>query len=337
MQLFEKNTETDTVIVAEIGVNHEGDLDKALELIELAAKAGADAVKFQTYTPSRYACANDAERLARTGKFALDMSDWVVLKEKASSLNIGFFSTPLSEDVVSDLDPLCPVFKIASGDITFEPVVRAAAATGKPLLVSTGCATLEEIDAAVRWVQEEAKDAPLQDRLALLHCVAAYPTAIEEANVRSIPFLAERYGVTVGYSNHVIGMEACLAAIALGAPIIEVHFTDQKEGRSFRDHELSMDFGDLKRLVETAPLIRHALGDFGKFVQPGEEGTRLLIRKGVVAAQDLNEGDILSEDNLMYARPATEFASSEIGALMGRKLTASVKMGELIPRAAVSP
>jgi N-acetylneuraminate synthase/N,N'-diacetyllegionaminate synthase len=336
MKIFDKDLENDPVIVAEIGVNHEGCLKKACALVESAASAGADAVKFQTYTPSRYASSTDPDRLSRVTKFSLEISEFKVLADLARSLNIGFFSTPITEDVVSDLNEFIDVFKIASGDLTFEPVIRAVARTEKPFLLSTGLGTLPEIDQAVSWVSEEIGQAKLRDRLVIMHCVVAYPTPIDEANVRSVPFLADRYNVFAGFSSHVIGIEPSLAAIANGASVIEVHFTDDKYGREFRDHELSLDESDLRRLVKAAPIIKASLGNPGKQRHPSELPLLELARKGVVASKNLKAGVVLVDEDLMFARPATEFPACDVEKVIGRRLLVDLKRGELIPRSGLA-
>ena len=335
MMFLNKNLYDEILIVAEIGVNHEGDADKALALVQLAADAGADAVKFQTYTPERFVSSTDPERLERVRRFSLDEATHRRLAERAGELGIAFLSTPVTEDVVPLLNSLCPAFKIASGDIDFEPVIRASAATGKPLILSTGLATLDEIDRAVQWIRDETGLADLRDRLVLMHCVSAYPTPMEQANVRSVPFLAERYGLHVGYSNHTIGDEACLAAVALGACAVEVHFTDCKEGRTFRDHTLSLDPDDLAVFVGKARRLRSSLGNYGKTIQECEIGGREALRKGVVAACDIEAGTVIAPEHLMFARPATEFWSDESGLLLGKVLRKSLKSGEPIPKDAV--
>jgi N,N'-diacetyllegionaminate synthase len=336
MHLFGKDLNRDVAIVAEIGVNHEGDVEAASRLVRLAAEAGADAVKFQSYTPERYVSAADPERLARVRRFALDETAHRRLAAEAKALEIAFFSTPLTEDQVALLAQLAPAIKIASGDLDFEPVIRAAAATGKPVILSTGAGTLDEIDRAVGWVRDEIGGADLAERLVLMQCVSAYPAPVGQASAAAVPFLRARYGVPVGYSNHVVGPEACYAAIALGASTIEVHFTDRKEGRSFRDHALSFEPDELKDLVEKAARIRAAVGKNGKTPQASEPVDVRMMRKGVVAARDLVPGTVLAREDLMFARPAIEFAAGEIGALLGRKLNAPAKRGELIKRTAVS-
>jgi N-acetylneuraminate synthase/N,N'-diacetyllegionaminate synthase len=326
---------SDIKVIAEIGVNHEGSLQNALQLTELACRAGADIVKFQSYTPERFIAKHDTIRRERVQKFGLSKDDFLAIYQLSKSLGVQFMSTPITEDWVDILDPLCPAFKIASGDIAFKPVIQKAARTGKPLIISTGAATIEEIDQAVNWVKEEVGKDNLKERLILMHCVSAYPAPIEQANILSIPFLKERYGLRVGYSNHVIGMSACLAAVALGADVIEVHFTDCKEGREFRDHALSFDQSDLKTFIQTANEIRKSLGKYNKEVQPCEQEGVSLMRKGVIAAKDLKSGTILSEDDLMFARPATEFSSNDVGMLIGRILKNDVEQGYLIPKDAL--
>lgn len=322
-------------VIAEIGVNHEGNIDYAAKLLELAAQAGASYVKFQSYTPSRYAAENDSARLNRVARFALRKEDFARLLEFAQELGVGFLSTPVTEDWVDVLDLMCPAFKIASGDITFKPVIQKAARTGKPLLISTGAASLEEIDKAVSWVEEEVGSSNIKESLILMHCVSAYPTPIEEANTLSIPFLKERYGLRVGYSNHVIGMHACLAAVALGAEVVEVHFTDFKENREFRDHALSFDQNDLKTFIYAANEIYKSLGKYEKKIQLCESNGIPMLRKGIIAARDIKAGEILSENDLMFARPATEFSSQEMDLLIGKKLKANISKGYLIPRDAI--
>ncbi|MEW5727610.1 MAG: N-acetylneuraminate synthase family protein [Pseudomonadota bacterium] len=338
MELFRKSLERDVAVIAEIGVNHEGDLEAAKRLVRLAAEAGADAVKFQTYTPKRFASANDPERLARVTRFSLGEGALKQLREVADGAGIALFSTAVTEDTVPMLAAMFDCIKIASGDLTFEPVIRAAARSGRVVILSTGGGTVDEVDRAVAWVADEVGSERLGERLVLMHCVASYPVPPEQANVRSVPFLAQRYpALTVGYSNHVIGTEACLAAVALGAKVVEVHFTDCKTGRSFRDHELSLEAGDLKEMVRQIGIISQALGQFDKRPQLCEEPLLPIIRKGVVAARDLKAGHRLESGDLMYARPATEFPASELPRLVGRVLTQDVAEGCLIERAAVKP
>lgn len=333
MNLFNKDLKGDVIVVAEVGVNHEGDPEKARTLLRLAAEAGADAVKFQAYTPARFIASDDAERLERVSRFALSDDDFRALAQDAKELGVAFFASAISEDQVPFLAELGEAIKIASGDIDFEPVIRAAAQSGRVVILSTGTATIDEVDRAVAWVRDEVGDAALAQRLVILHCVSAYPTPLAEANLMSIPYMKERYApVPVGYSNHVIGPEAAIAAVALGARMIEVHFTDCKDGRAFRDHALSADPDDLRYLVSTLPDVAKARGVCEKRPQPCETGMASAIRKGVVAARNLPEGTVLSRQDLMFARPATEFPAGQVQDLVGRTLKRALSAGAVVRR-----
>jgi N-acetylneuraminate synthase/N,N'-diacetyllegionaminate synthase len=335
MKLFGRDLSSDVVVVAEIGVNHEGDVEAAARLIRLAHEAGADAVKIQSYTPERFASSADPVRQRRVRRFCLDRDAHYRLAAEAKRLGACFFSSAITEDVVPLLAELFPAIKVASGDVNFEPTVRGAAATGKPVILSTGNSTTEEIDQAVRWCREEIGAASMPERVVLLHCVSAYPTPIEQANLLTIPFLRERFGLVTGYSNHVVGSEAVLAAVALGAHMVEVHVTDRREGREFRDHAISFEPAELAGLTASVRRVAASLGRPGKYLQPAELEIRTAMRKGIVAARDLAAGTLLTNEDLMYARPATEFAASELPTLVGRRLTVKLRCGELIPRAAV--
>jgi len=332
VKLFNKNLESEIAVIAEIGVNHEGDIDTAARLIQLSHEAGADAVKLQTYTPDRYASASDPDRLQRVTRFNLDQTATRRLVAHAAQVGVPLFSTALTEDVVPFLSEWCEVIKIASGDLTFEPVIKAASASGKPVIISTGNGSIEEIDCAVAWCRDEVGEKLLPERIVLMHCVSAYPTPVNQANVLSVPYLKQRYGITTGYSNHVVEKEAVLAAVALGAQMVEVHVTDRREGRTFRDHAMSYEPHDLADLIMCIKRTRASLGSFGKPLQECELPIREMIRKGVVAACDLSEGTILSRHNLMYARPAIHIRAAELSQIVGRRLLRSLRRGELILR-----
>jgi N-acetylneuraminate synthase/N,N'-diacetyllegionaminate synthase len=332
LKLFGKDPEREVIIVAEIGVNHEGDVEAAARLIQSAHEAGADAVKLQSYTPERLVSTGDPGRLQRVRRFCLDRNAHYRLADWAKRIGANLFSAAITEDVVPWLAELFPVIKVASGDVNFEPTVRGAAATGKPMILSTGNSTVEEIEQAIGWCGAEIGKELVPDRVALLHCVSAYPAPIEQANLLAIPFLKEHFGLVTGYSNHVVGPEAVLAAVALGARIVEVHITDRREGREFRDHTISFEPHELADLIKSVRKVERSIGRPGKPLQSAELEIRTAMRKGVVAARDLSAGSVLSKDDLMYARPASEFAAGELPRLVGRRLKVSLRRGELIPR-----
>ena len=327
MRLFGKDPKKEITIIAEIGVNHEGNLENALNLIELAAVSGADAVKFQSYTPKFYISRDNQERYERVKKFALTLDEHLVLIEKARSVGIEFFSTPLSEDWVPFLSDFVDVFKIASGDITFETVIKKTAATGKVLIISTGGCGISEIDQAVSWVEDEVGKKHLKEKLLLMHCISSYPAPLEQANIKSIPFLSERYGLNVGFSNHVIAPEACYAALALGTNVFELHFTDKKAGKTFHDHKLSFEPNEIKKFLDQAKKIKASLGEFNKSIQLCEVETIPNIRKGLVASRNLSKGHILSDKDIHYARPAYDFTAAEKPSLIGKTILQDIKTG----------
>jgi N-acetylneuraminate synthase/N,N'-diacetyllegionaminate synthase len=335
LRLFGKDLEREVVVVAEIGVNHEGNVDAAAGLIRLAHEAGADAVKLQSYTPEHFASAADPVRLQWVRQFCLDRVAHYRLAELAKQIGANLFSAAITEDVIPLLAELFPVIKVASGDLNFEPVVRGAATTGKTVILSTGNSTVEEIEQALGWCRAEIGAEGMRDRVALLHCVSAYPAPIEQANLLSIPFLRERFDLVTGYSNHVLGVEAVLAAVALGARIVEVHFTDRRGGREFRDHAMSFEPSEFAQLIVSVRKVAASLGKPGKPLQPSELEIRTAMRKGVVAARDLHAGTLLSRNDLMYARPASEFPAAELPRLVGRRLRVALRRGEPIPRAGI--
>jgi len=333
MNLFGRQLGTELVVVAEIGVNHEGDVEAASRLIRAAADAGADGVKLQSYTAERLTSAADPARLARVTRFGLSPEAHERLFDEARQSGIRLFSTAVTEDWVDWIAAHAPVIKIASGDLSFEPVIRAAARSGRIVILSTGCGDVADVDRAVGWVAEEVGQSVLRERLVLMHCVSAYPAPAAEANLLAIPFMRERYGIEVGYSNHVAGMDVPLAAVALGASVIELHFTDRREGREFRDHHLSVEPRELDDFVARARVVWSARGTPSKTLQECERASRDIIRKGVVAARDLPAGALIAREDLMYARPATEVPSGDIERVVGRTLSVAVKRGMPIPRA----
>ena len=328
MNLFGKNLDEEVAVIAEIGVNHEGSLSKALELIEYAKASGADAVKFQSYTPERYVSSVPKERMDRIRKFSLSLEDHIRCFNMCREIGVEFISTPLSEDWVEKLEPYVSTYKIASGDITFKQVIQACAKTGKNIILSTGASNIQEISSALNWISEVIGKDHLKERIVVAHCVSSYPTPINQANINSVRYLKEKFGLYTGYSNHVIEPEASLAAVALGARLIEVHFTDNKQGRGFRDHQLSFEPKGLKSLIDSIKIINKSLGSENKEIQPCESDMRSSIRKGIIYSRDLDSDVCIKSDDLMFARPERFIPASEANSLIGRKLTKSAKKGE---------
>lgn len=250
MKIGPMDTDQKVFVIAEVGVNHEGDEAVAARLVRLAAQAGADAVKFQTFKVENYVSdAYGEARVQRLKKFALPFEAFGRLARVAGEAGILFLSTPLDLESAKYLDTIAPAFKIASGDNNFWPLLLQVAATGKPTLLSCGLADLAAVDRAKSFIEAEWRRLGITQELALLHCVSSYPVPPDQANLRSIQLLRERFGGTVGYSDHTNGLDAALMSVALGARIIEKHFTLDKHYSEFRDHQLSADPAELKHLI----------------------------------------------------------------------------------------
>jgi N,N'-diacetyllegionaminate synthase len=316
------------LVIAEIGNNHEGDLGAAKEMVSEAARVGADAVKFQTFVAKRFVRRSDDEaRFQRLKKFELPPSAFAELATLARSEGLLFISTPLDLDSVSVLEPLVDAFKIASSDNTFFPLLKRVARTGKPMLLSTGLADVPLVEQAVRFIQQAWEDAALDGELAVLHCVTSYPVEPAHANLRSIQALGQ-VGVVVGYSDHTVGVDAAPIAVALGARIIEKHFTLDHDSSDFRDHKLSADPEEMTELVRRVRSASELLGKPEKDIQPVEEPFVVALRRSIVAAAPLRAGHRLEEADLMWTRPGGGLPPGEEHRLVGRRLVRDVAFGE---------
>ena len=330
MKLGTHDLDRDVVVVAEIGNNHEGDRRLALELIEAAAEAGADAVKVQVIDPERLVHCSQSERIAQLSRYRLSMDtllEMAALAERKGALFIASAFDLASLDAISES---VAAIKIASGDLDFLPLLARAAELEKPILLSTGMATLEEVRTAVDVVAAHGNGRPLADRLAVLHCVSLYPTPLHEANLSAITTLARTFGVTVGYSDHTLGTEAAVIALTQGARIIEKHFTLDKTRSSYRDHALSADPADMKRLVTVAHEYERILGSGVKAPSAAERTAATAARRSVVAARDLPAGTQLSEADLEYVRPRDGSPPAAAAQMVGRRLRVPLKRHELL-------
>lgn len=318
------------LVVAEIGNNHEGDLALARDMVAAAAEAGADAVKLQTLAPETLVTADQQARRTQLARFSLGDAAWPELAEVARASGVMFLSTPFDLRAVQLLDPLVPAFKIASGDLTFAPLLRAVAATGKPVILSTGLATDDEIAAAVAVLEKEWS-AGAHPGLALLHCVSCYPTEAAHASLRRIPALL-RHSEVVGYSDHTLGVRAASVAVALGARIIEKHFTMDRNLSDFRDHQASVDPPLMRELVagirETEALMA---GDAE--VAPCEHDARTAVRRSIAVGRDLAAGATIEATDLVWLRPATGLAPGDESQVIGRRIARDIEAGTLITAA----
>ncbi len=319
MKIFNKDTKKDLVFIAEIGVNHEGNLKRAKKMIHLAAKSGADAVKFQSYSTDRFVSVEDNERKKRVNAFNLNDKSLNLLSNYAKKKNIHIFSSAITEDKIDLLKKKFDVIKIASGDIDFKPTLIKAAKSSKKIILSTGCSDISDIQKAVAIFKKHSKSKNIKNRLILMHCVSLYPTNIELANIKSIQYIKDKTGLEVGYSNHVIEPEAIYAAVANGSNLIELHFTDNKK-RKFRDNHLSFTSVELKKIIKISEKIKTSLGKYNKIINEYEKNIKQSIRKGLAASKNLRKNHIISKKDIMFTRNANYYSSNDLNKILGKKL-----------------
>lgn len=325
-------------VIAEAGVNHNGDLALAHRLIDVAADAGADAVKFQTFRTDRLVTASapkakyqqettgagegQAEMLRR---LELSPDSHAELQAHCADKGILFLSTPFDEESLDLLVELSvPAIKIGSGDLTNHLLLRRAARTGLPLLISTGMATLGEVDLAIRAVQAAGAG-----EVVLFHCVSSYPAAADDTNLRSMHTLAAAFGVPVGLSDHTVGIEVSLAAVALGAAVLEKHFTLDRALQG-PDHRASLTPSELGALVRGVRLVEAALGSPVKEPMSSETDTRLIARRSLAMARDAHAGETITEAMLTALRPAGGICPSRLSLVLGRTLTRGMKASQVL-------
>ena len=316
---------TDEVcIVAEIGNNHEGDVQRAHQLIEAAAASGVNAVKFQTFQTKHYVSAQDARRFERLSAFELTPNQFQQLAEYAHSVNLLFISTPFDLGSVDVLLPLVDAYKISSGDNNFYPLIERVSRTKKPLMVSTGLADDAQISETLECIREWRA----LNQVALLHCVTAYPVDPASANLAAIAALAINEEITVGYSDHTLGCEAAVLSVAAGARIIEKHFTLDKNYSDFHDHHISADAQDMAELVTRVRHAEQLLGAGTNTVQPIEEKIRASVRRSIVAGRDLRQGHVLKFSDLTWIRREGELVPGQENIVVGKRLKRNIDFGE---------
>lgn len=325
-------------IIAEAGVNHNGDPKIAKRLIDAAAQAGADAVKFQTFKTENlvtkeapkaayqiHAEGDSESQYSMLKKLELTQEMHQELLEYCKSKKIQFLSTPFDIDSIRYLDGLgMPIMKIPSGEITNYPYLREIAGLKKPVIMSTGMSEVEEIEAAIKVLKEGGTE-----DITLLHCNTEYPTPLEDVNLKVLPVLSKKFGVKVGYSDHTMGIEVPIAAVALGACVIEKHFTLDRNMEG-PDHKASLEPEELKNMVQAIRKIERALGTEEKRPSPSEIKNRGIARKSIVAGRDIQKGEILTEENITTRRPGTGISPMRWKEVLGQRAIKDFKQDELI-------
>lgn len=329
-----------TTIIAEAGINHNGKLDLALKLIDVAVKSGADIVKFQTFSADALVTV-DAEMAEYQKKnttnansqfemlrnLELSMEDLIIIRDYCHEKNIEFLSTAFdvpSLEVLIDLG--CKRIKIASGEMTNKPFLDAAASFNLPILLSTGMASMDEIEWAVSTLLNKGLD---KSQLTVLHCTTNYPAKPEELNLLAIKSIAGHFDLSVGYSDHSLGTDASLSAISLGSSVIEKHITLDIEMNG-PDHAASMNPTDFADFIRRIRRLESSLGNGIKTPHDAEIANRLVVRKSIVALKIIRKGDIFSQDNITTKRPGTGISARYYSDMIGRKANRNYNENELI-------
>ncbi|MDQ7779235.1 MAG: N-acetylneuraminate synthase family protein [Planctomycetota bacterium] len=332
MRIADIDLDKEVLVVAEIGNNHEGEYELAEDMIRLAAKAGAGAVKFQTIVPEKLVSPANTERVRQLERFRLTRREFRRLKGVADRENLVFLSTPFDLESARFLNSLVPAFKIASGDNNFYPLLAEVAATGKPIMLSTGLADLAQIARSKRFIEREWRSRKIRQELALLHCVCSYPVPPDEVNLSAIATLRKELDRTVGYSDHSLGIEAAVGSVFFGARIVEKHFTLDKNHSDFYDHKISADPGEFARMVQRIRAAVQMLGDGKKRIASSECANLEKARRSIVAARALPEGTVLSWKDLSWVRPGGGLAPGRENDILGKRLLRPVRKGEMITR-----
>jgi N,N'-diacetyllegionaminate synthase len=329
-----------TLIIAEAGVNHNGDIHLAKRLIDAAAEAGADLVKFQTFKASRQVTrtAKKADYQTQTTDSAESQHDMLRRLELTEVIhheliahcakrNIGFFSTGFDIESVDLLVKLGQDhFKIPSGEITNLPYLRHIGQLGKVVILSTGMATLGDIEAAIDVLEQSGTP---RAKLTLLHCTTEYPTPMNEVNLRAMQSIQAAFGVAVGYSDHTQGIEVSIAAVAMGASVIEKHFTLDRTLPG-PDHQASLEPAELTAMVAAIRNIETALGDGIKRLTPSEARNKSVVRKSLVASREIKAGEVFSAENLTTKRPGSGISAMRWDEFLGKHAQRDFAADQLI-------
>lgn len=328
-----------TFIIAEAGVNHNGSVVIAKTMIDAAKDAGADAVKFQTFRAEKLVTASAKKagyqldttspketQLEMLKRLQLNQDDFKELFRYCTKKDIEFISTPFDEESADMLETIgMKIFKIPSGEITNKPLIQHIAGKGKPIILSTGMSYLEEVEKAVEWINNVEKTThsgisvsgyPFKRSPVLLHCVSTYPTEFGDVNLKAMKTMEDFFHLPVGFSDHTIGIEAAIAAVALGASVIEKHFTLDRtmEGP---DHRASIEVAALKSMIKAIRNVENAIGDGVKIITAGETATRNLVRKSIVALKNIREGETIKPNMVGIKRPGTGIPPEYIERIVG--------------------
>ena len=307
--------------IAEVGGNHEGDFTYAKKLTRLAIDSGADAVKFQFYSGDTLVSPlESADRNAHFKRFELSKAQNMSLMKLVKNNNSLPMASVWSEQMLSWANDELSLHKVGSGDLTCYPMLSLLARTGKPIILSTGLSSLAEVEHAVRYIEECDPNYIAERKLALLQCTSSYPTPDEDANLSAMMTLKNEFGLPIGYSDHTLGSDAIEAAVAIGAEIIEKHFTDTRNGKTFRDHLIALTKDEVQKTLTKMRRINAFMGDGNKALTKSESeaGHHVSFRRSIYASRFIAAGEELTQDNLTVLRPLAGVCASKFDAIVGR-------------------
>lgn len=324
-------------IIAEAGVNHNGSFELACKLVDAAKAAGVDCIKFQTFKSKNLvsrtaqkaeyqkATTGDSSQQDMLKKLELSYDEFIALKEYCDKIGITFLSTPFDFESIDFLNSIdMPFWKIPSGEVTNLPYLLALAKTGKPVVMSTGMCEIAEIEAAINVLKENGTK-----EIKLLHCNTEYPTPFEDVNLKAMQTMRDAFGLEVGYSDHTKGIEVPVAAVALGATVIEKHFTLDRN-MDGPDHKASLEPDELAAMVSSIRHIEKALGTGDKTPSPSEQKNITVARKSIVAKKIIKAGDDLTVENVTVKRPGTGISPMKWFDVLGTKAIRDFAEDELI-------
>lgn len=325
------------LIIAEAGVNHNGNNNIAKKLVDEAKRCGADIVKFQTFNPEKLASRHAAmaayqkknlgveeSQKEMLEKLTLRKEEYVSLADYCRRIGIKFLSTPFETESVRFLNDLQDIWKIPSGEITNYPYLVEIARTGKEVILSTGMSTLDEVDAALDVLKTNGSG-----KITLLHCTTNYPTLMGDVNLKAMLTLKEHCNCPVGYSDHTKGIEVPIAAVAMGAAVIEKHFTLDRNMEG-PDHKASLEPDELEAMVRAIRNIELAMGDGVKAPSEAEKANIGVVRKSIIASRNIKADEMLTEENLTTKRPGTGISPMRWKEIIGKKAVRDFKEDELI-------
>ena len=343
MKIYEREIKnySKPYIIAEIGANHNGNMELAKIMIDSAAECGADAVKFQSWTNKSLIAQAEYDKNQKyddspkkhfgslkemVDKYYLREEQHYMLKEYCDKKGIDFCSTPFSEQEVDLLDSVgVPFFKVASMDVNNIRLLKYIAKKGKPIILSTGMATLAEIEVAVKTIESTGNT-----DIAILHCISIYPPDPKDIHLNNILLLQKIFPeYPIGFSDHTIGVSVPLASVALGAAVIEKHFTTDRDLPGW-DHEISADPEEMKFIVKESGIVADALGNFERTVSEAEQNKKSKFRRSIVLMRDMKQGEVIEAEDFTFKRPGTNIRPDEEKYVIGRKLNKNMKQDDLL-------